>query len=134
MKPETRRFMGKAKRCLAIASSNWELGFLEIAGHQAYYAALHAAQAYLFERLEKIAKTHGGAQAMLRALSADDPEVPDGLYSFLGRAYDLKVAADYVLDPAVTPAEAADALGQARKFVELVEAALVRYLPESPER
>jgi uncharacterized protein (UPF0332 family) len=44
-----------------------------IAGREAYLAAFHAAEALLYERTAKIAKTHRGLRAEFARLSKDEP-------------------------------------------------------------
>ena len=62
MKPETAQFLDKAHECLADAT-RYQLLVPRIAGREAYLAAFHAAEALLFERTRKIAKTHRGLRA-----------------------------------------------------------------------
>ena len=101
-----------------------EVGLYEHAGRTAYLAGYHAAQAVLFEKTEKIFKTHKGVQAEFSRLVKDDPRFGRELRSFLGRTYELKTIADYEVGsaPQVTAEQAAEAIAAARMFVaRLVE-------------
>jgi uncharacterized protein (UPF0332 family) len=60
MTPEADRFLEKARQCLANARANLGINLSNDAGRNAYFAAFHAAQALIFERAGKIAKTHQG--------------------------------------------------------------------------
>jgi uncharacterized protein (UPF0332 family) len=64
--PEAARFIGKARECLADAVLYQPL-VPRIAGREAYLAAFHAAEALLFERIGKVAKTHRGLRARFAA-------------------------------------------------------------------
>jgi uncharacterized protein (UPF0332 family) len=57
LSPETARFMEKARQCLEDAQLYQPL-VPRIAGREAYLAAFHAAQAIVYERGGKVAKTH----------------------------------------------------------------------------
>ena len=57
MKPEADRYLDKARQSLAHARAI--LG--EEAGRAAYLGAFHAAQALIFERTNRAAKTHRGS-------------------------------------------------------------------------
>jgi uncharacterized protein (UPF0332 family) len=58
--PETARYLDKARRCLADARASLGYGLTNDAGRGAYLAAFNAAQALVFERTGKAAKTHQG--------------------------------------------------------------------------
>lgn len=88
----------------------------------AYLAGFHAAQALLFESSGKVFKTHRGVQTEFARLTKDDPRFDMELRAFLGRAYNLKVIADYetVEGSEVLPESAEAAIQTARRFVERV--------------
>ena len=94
----------------------------EDAGRTAYLAAMHAAQAFIFESTGKITKTHGGVQRQFARLVKDDSRVDIELRAFLPYAYNLKAIADYETGPSsqVSPETAREAIATARRFVECV--------------
>lgn len=120
MTPETERFLGKARRCLENARA---IGLGEEAGRGAYLAGFHAAQALIFERTGKAAKTHQGVQTRFLQLAKNNPGVPAELLPFLSRTYNLKSVADYETSPdAIVPVErSANAIAMAERFIAAVE-------------
>ena len=94
----------------------------EDAGRSAYLAGLHAAWALIFERTDKIAKTHRGVQRELGRLTRDNPRFDLELRAFLGRTYDLKAIADYETGPGsgVSIEQAQQAITTARRFIEII--------------
>ncbi len=93
------------------------------AGRAAYLAALHAAQALIFERTDKVIKRHRGVHNALRRLTRDELRFDPELNAFLGRAYNLKAAADYETGPnaEVTIEQAQQAIETATRFVSAIE-------------
>lgn len=122
MTPETRRYLDKARQSLRHAQAilNIELG--EEAGRTAYLAALHAAQALIFERTGRVAKTHRGVHGQFLRLVAGEPGITDELRQFLSEGYKLKAVADYEIGPeAILPLEeAAAAVETAGRFLDAV--------------
>ena len=98
----------------------------EAAGRAAYLAGFHAAQALLFEREERVVKTHNGVHTEWQRLTRDDKEVDKDLRGFLSRSFQLKVTADYGLDPLdrVTADQASVAITDAARFIALIESKL----------
>lgn len=92
------------------------------AGRNAYLAAFHAAQALIFERTEKVAKTHRGAHSEFARLTKDEPMVRQSFRAFLAQAYNLKAVADYETGPdSLVPMErAAAAIETAGRFIDCV--------------
>jgi len=88
------RFLEKARQCLADAVAYQPL-VPRIAGREAYLAAFHAAEALLYERTGKVAKTHRGLRAQFAQITRDEPLIDQSVAEFLGRAYELKSLADY---------------------------------------
>jgi uncharacterized protein (UPF0332 family) len=90
----------------------------------AYLAAFHAAQALIYERTSRVAKTHSGVQTEFAQLTKADATLPPELRAFLGRGYKFKTAADYAVGPAalISADEARMALDLARRFVGWVAA------------
>ena len=122
MRPETDRYLDKARQSIAHARAILEIGLGEDAGRAAYLAALHAAQAVIFERTGHVAKTHRGVHGQFLRLVADDPPIDAQLRNFLSEGYKLKASADYEVGPeAVVPLEeAAAAIETAARFVKTV--------------
>ena len=94
MTPEAARFLEKARQCLADAIVYQPL-VPRIAGREAYLAAFHAAEALVYERTGKIAKTHRGLRAQFARIVRDEPSIDKPISEFLGLAYELKSLADY---------------------------------------
>jgi uncharacterized protein (UPF0332 family) len=92
---EAARFLEKALKLLTRADIMLGVGLNESAGRNAYLAAFHAAQAYIFENAAKVLKTHNGVQAEFPRLTKDDPRIDAELRLFLSRAHNLKAIADY---------------------------------------
>ena len=62
MKPQTHAFLVAADRALVQARGNLAINFPDQAARLAYYAQFHSAQALIFERTDKVAKTHKGVR------------------------------------------------------------------------
>jgi uncharacterized protein (UPF0332 family) len=119
--PEAARFIAKARQCLADAVLYQPL-VPRIAGREAYLAAFHAAEALVYERTGKIARTHRGLRAQFARIARDEARIDQSLSEFLGRAYELKSLADYgtgsEADISLATAEAA--VATAGRFVNRV--------------
>ncbi len=98
-------------------------GFTDEAGRAAYLAGYHAAQGLIFQREDKVFKTHNGVQGEFARLVKEDPHFDSGLRAFLGRAYNLKAVADYESGPGskVSYAQATEAIKAAGRFVDVIE-------------
>ena len=122
MKPETRAYLDKAQRALTHARAILAIQFGDDAGRAAYLAALHAAQALIFERTGRVAKTHRGAHGQFLRLVAGEPSVDAELRRFLSESYKLKSVADYEVGPdSVVPIEeAAAAIETAARFLDTI--------------
>ena len=92
----------------------------EDAGRAAYLAAFHAAQAFVFESVAKMFKTHKGVQTEFLRLTKDDPRLKPDLRIFLSQAYNLKAIADYEEGPGseVSTERAAAAIETAGRFLD----------------
>lgn len=119
MSPQAEQFEAKARSLLTQARAMMTIPLPDAVGRNAYLAAFHVAQALIFERNGRVAKTHRGVQSEFLRLTRDDPRVDPNLRAFLSTAYDLKAVADYEIGPdAVVPlGEATEALRQAEAFV-----------------
>lgn len=119
MKPESALFLRKSQEFLDKARGMLDQGWADEAGRAAYLAGFHAAQALIFERSGRLLKTHSGVQTEFALLMKDEPVFDAELRRFLGRAYNLKEAADYEVGSGrvVSPARAESALAVAQRFV-----------------
>lgn len=99
-----------------------------------YLAAFQAAPALIFERHERVARTHRGVQSLFGALTAAEPVFNSALRSFLSRSCGLKTAADDETRPSVeaTSALAEAAIEEARRLVAALQAALGADKPAEP--
>jgi uncharacterized protein (UPF0332 family) len=120
--PEADRYLDKARQSLAHAGAILAIELGEDAGRAAYLGAFHAAQALIFERTNRVAKTHREVHAQFLKLVADEPRVDVELRRFLSEGYKLKAIADYETGPdAVVPLEqAAMAVETAGRFIDVI--------------
>ena len=85
MRPETSAYLDKARRDLGDARAVADIGLSMIAARSAYYAAFHAAEAFIVERTGKIAKTHSGVRSKLAELSRTDHTIDRDVLTFWAR-------------------------------------------------
>jgi uncharacterized protein (UPF0332 family) len=131
VKPEAAEHLDRAGEYLTKARNLLDvLRYNDEAGRAAYLAAMHAAQALIFERTGGVAGSHGGVNSQFNLLTRGDPRVDVELRRFLPHAYDLKAVADYEAGPgSVVPlARVEAAILTARRFVDVV-ADLLDHLP-----
>ena len=128
MTPEAQCYLDKARRCLAYARTNLQVNLGNDAGRNAYLAAFHAAQSFIFERTGRIAKSHYGVHTEFSRLTKDDPNFPAEMRRFLAQAYNLKAVADYEMGPeSEVPLERAEkSIGGAEGFVACIEQQLYK--------
>lgn len=126
MTPEAAAYLDKARQCLGYARIDLDVGLGNDAGRNAYLAAFHAAQALIFERTGKVAKSHQGVHAEFRRLTKDEAGLVVEVRRFLTQAYNLKAVADYEIGPdSVLPLDRASlAIKSAERFVLGVAALL----------
>lgn len=117
--PEAAGQIAKALRSLEEAKALTALSFSEAAGRAAYIAAFQAAQAFIFDRTGRVAKTHRGVRSEFARLAKDEPRVAPSFPTFLAKAYVLKEQADYGLDLAlsVTAEDLVEAIREAEVLV-----------------
>ena len=123
MKPETADYLAKARTTLADAHKIADLPLPHIAAREAYVAVFHAAEAFIFEHTDKVAKSHHGVQTEFARLARTDPRIGRDLVTFLAAAYQFKQRADYAIGPSAVPittTEAAAVLIEAGRFVEAI--------------
>jgi uncharacterized protein (UPF0332 family) len=87
---------------------------------------LHAAQALIFERTDRVAKTHRGVKRQFHRLAPNEAGLDPELPSSLSNAYRLKQTADYEIGDLapVTSSQATEALSAAERFVSQVRQVL----------
>ena len=123
MKAETADYLTKARATLADAEQIAMLPLPHIAAREAYYAAYHAAEAYIFEQTGKVGTTHRGVRSEFGRLARSEPGVDRELLRFLATAYQLKATVDYGIGPTVAPisaAQATAAITTARRFIDTI--------------
>jgi uncharacterized protein (UPF0332 family) len=122
VKEQTRAYLDKARELLDEADVILSVNRHEAAGRAAYMAGFHAAQAVIFETSGRIFKSHGGLQGEFQRMVRSDPRVSDDIRAFLGRTYNLKAIADYLIGPGshISPEMAHEAVDSAHRFVECV--------------
>jgi uncharacterized protein (UPF0332 family) len=123
VKPEAAEHLDRAAEYLTKARNLLDvLHYNDEAGRAAYLAALHAAQALIFERTGRVVSSHGGLNSQFNLLTRGDPRVDAELRRFLPYAYDLKMLADYEAGPgSVVPLERVEGvIRTARRFVDVV--------------
>ena len=99
MMSEAKHYLEKARECLSNARATLSIGLSNDAGRNAYLAAFHAAQAFIFTATGKVAKTHSGVRSEFSRLAKEEPRLDKGFSNFLAHAYTLKEVADYETGP-----------------------------------
>jgi uncharacterized protein (UPF0332 family) len=124
--PEAEDYLQRAEAVLAEARQIAGIGLASAAARSAYYAAFHAAEAYILEKTGRIAKTHSGVRAEFSRLAKDDKLIAASMPAFLRKAYRYKEIGDYGIKPdeLITIEIAGDAISSAKAFLEGVRAAL----------
>ena len=120
MRPEAADYLKKARDYVEKACDWLEaVHYGDEAARAAYLAAFHAAQALIFERTIKVAKTHRGVRASFSRLAEQDPRIDETLTGFLARGYQRKEVVDYGIGPQtfVSETEAREMIETARRFV-----------------
>jgi uncharacterized protein (UPF0332 family) len=135
VKPETANYLEKARRCLSGAERVATAGLPDIAAREAYLASYHAAEAYIYERTDKAAKTHRGVRSQFNRLARHEPAIERGLLTFLAEGYEFKTIADYGIGPAIDAIsvnDAASAIDIAGRFIDTI-AGLLAGAAAAPE-
>ena len=126
MTPEARDYLAKAQEDISDARKIAVIELAKVAARSAYYAAFHAAEAFIVERTGKIAKTHSGIRSEFARLAKDTPDIDDAFPTFLAKAYKYKEIGDYGVGPGagVTLADANEAIEMASRFIACVTSAI----------
>ncbi len=107
----------------------------EDTGRAASLVAFHAAQDVIFEKTDRIVKTHNGVRTEFLRLTREKDDFDPVLRSFLAEAYEYKSEADYFNTPGtiMTAAKASAAIDTAGRFLTQVIARLAP-APQRDER
>ena len=126
MTPEASHFLAKARRLLSRADVMQYVGLSDAAARTASLADLHAAQAFLFERVGSVYKGHRRVLAAFLRLTKDDPCIAGAWRLLLSRAMTLATVVDFETGARATvPSLRAEAaIEEARRFVTHVEGLL----------
>lgn len=121
MSPEAADYLAKARQCLDDAKQVAAVTPLHhIVAREAYLAAYHAAEAYLFERTGRAAKTHRGVRSEFSRLARSEPRIGREFLTFLAEPYEYKSIADYGVGSAsasITAEDARTAIDTAARFI-----------------
>ncbi len=98
MTPEAARLLEASHERLADATAILGMGIHYVAAREAYLAAYGAAEALLLERTGRIAKTHRGLRTEFSRIAHGEPAIDSTLTRFLAEAYELKSAADLLVN------------------------------------
>ena len=137
MKAETADYLVKARECLAEARQVASLPLAQVAAREAYLAAYHAAEAYIFEYLGKTVKTQRGLRTTFSRLARNEPRIASEYLTFLARAYELKSISDYGVGATTRSISGADAtaaidtaaIDTAERFIETITQLLSGFAP-----
>ncbi|HEV3247646.1 MAG TPA: HEPN domain-containing protein [Beijerinckiaceae bacterium] len=99
MTPEAESYLDKAREDLLDARKIAGIRLAKVAARSAYYAAFHAAEAFIVGRTGKIAKTHSGVRTEFARLLRETPDSGRTLLRFLAQAYKYKELGDYGIGP-----------------------------------
>jgi uncharacterized protein (UPF0332 family) len=119
-------YLARARENLSEARQIAQIGLATVAARSAYYAAFHAAEAYIFDKTGRIAKTHSGVRAEFSRLAKDDTRIARTMTAFLPKAYQYKEISDYSVNPkaVVTMPNAETAISSAADFIDCIESIL----------
>lgn len=127
MKSQTVDYLRKARQCLADARTIEAIALHHVAAREAYLAAFHAAEAYIFEHTGRPVKTHRGLRVMYSRLAKDEPRIAQEFATFLGAGYEIKSVVDYETDPEtppITAERARSAIDIAARFIDSIASLL----------
>jgi uncharacterized protein (UPF0332 family) len=132
VKPQSAAYLLKAAQSLDKARRVLAINIADEAGRHAYYAEFHAAQALIFERTDRISKSHKGVSIQFHKLAKADPEIGADLAKDLSATYHFKEAADYEIGAAalISLADANSAILSAERFVTIIRDSLSKKPPD----
>ncbi len=125
MKEQSGAFLQKAGEAMEDARRSLAADIFRQAARLSYITAFHCAQAIIFERTGKAAKTHKGVNAQFARIAKDEA-FPQELSHFLASAYHFKASVDYELGATddIKSEDAKDAFRRAQRFLHAVRGIL----------
>ena len=122
MTPEAENYLTKARNDLEEARKIVAIGLTTVAARSAYYAAFHAAEAFIIDRTGKVVKTHSGVRSEFARLAKDTTGIDLKFTIFLAKAYMYKEIGDYGIGPdAIVSLDAAnEAIATTEQFIEYI--------------
>lgn len=123
MTPETTDYLERAREYLSKARNLVDvLHYGDEGARMAYLAGFHAAQAVIFARRGRVAKTHRGVRSTFALIAKDEPRIDPEFGAFLARAYKSKEITDYGVGyrPTVSDEEADRMIETATRLVACV--------------
>ena len=111
------RLMAKAQRALEAATRAAQAGDTETAADRVYYSVYYAAWALLDSSGSPRPKTHRGLIAEFSRLFVKDGPLDTASGAVLSRLENLRLVADYTLEP-VPATDVQRALMEAARFIE----------------
>ena len=125
MNTEAERLFAFAQKKLTAAEKVLTIDIYEVAGREAYLAALAAARAIIVNSGKKSSKTHDGARTVFAALIREGLAFDNQLAKFLADGFEIKSSADYADGAPVERQDAEDAIHTAHKFLEAARKVLI---------
>lgn len=117
---QTADLMARAQRALDDAQRIAAAGIHAVAAREGYIAALHAAQAFVFERQGSAPKTHSGLHSAFARLASAEPGLGGEAGRMLSRLYEFKDTVDYGERETIPCEEALAAVSAAADFVRRI--------------
>ena len=135
MKPKTEDYLQAVERSLSKARIVLGVDVFDQAGRLAYYAMFHAAQALIFERTDRIPKTHKGVNRQFHRFVLHEPGLRPQFAADLSKAYLLKETADYETGAGELSSrpEAEHAIVAAERFLIQIRETLSQPVPDPSE-
>ncbi|HEX5326290.1 MAG TPA: HEPN domain-containing protein [Acetobacteraceae bacterium] len=118
-----RRLSDEGPRYACRRSADCSVALPHVAAREAYLAVFHAAEAYIFEQTDKVAKTHRGVRSEFSRPARAEVRIGRDLITFLGTADQFKTRADYAVGSTatpITPAEATAAIATTARFIDTI--------------
>ena len=123
MTPETWDYLRRARIEIDEAEKTASVGLGKAAARAAYYAMFNVAEALIFDRNGKIAKTHAGVRNEFARLTMNASPPIRRLARVLNAAYGFKELGDYgtVDQKNISVEKASELIFEAKEFVRLIE-------------
>ena len=122
MKPEAAAYLRKAQENIDEAKKIYGIGLASVAARSAYYAAFHAAEAFIISHTGKVAKSHTGVRSEFSRLAKDNQNIDREFSTFLAKAYKYKEIGDYNVDNStiITMSNADDTIKTSERFINCI--------------